>query len=206
MVPFGPKLVRMVSWRPFAAEIFMANACEARANSAFGFSKLIEAIFDAIQTLISSSKCFLWFQTRNPASQSSEFNKCRNICKNLLTNRELFCRLPVGKWESETISNFLLAKKEQASEWAGERKANGIDSFLVESERDRRFYSLVLNFHALISDSTLQLTPAPTLSRLFMDANSKKETLRNNCLWIGFLMSWRIIHCIYCRTCINGNG
>lgn len=52
MVPFGPKLVRMVSWRPFAAEILMANACEARANSAFGFSKLIEAIFNIINTFL----------------------------------------------------------------------------------------------------------------------------------------------------------
>lgn len=44
MVPLGPKLVFITSCIPFAAEIFTANACAARANSALGFNKLIAAI------------------------------------------------------------------------------------------------------------------------------------------------------------------
>lgn len=44
IVPFGPKLVLITSWIPFAAEIFIAKAWAALANSAFGFNKLIAAI------------------------------------------------------------------------------------------------------------------------------------------------------------------
>lgn len=44
IVPFGPKLVFITSCSPFDAEILIANACAARANSAFGFNKLIEDI------------------------------------------------------------------------------------------------------------------------------------------------------------------
>lgn len=45
IVPFGPRLVFITSCNPFDAEMLMANAWAARANSAFGFNKLIEAIF-----------------------------------------------------------------------------------------------------------------------------------------------------------------
>lgn len=45
MVPFGPRLVFITSCKPFDADILMANACAARANSAFGFNKLIDDIF-----------------------------------------------------------------------------------------------------------------------------------------------------------------
>lgn len=44
IVPLGPKLVRMTSCKPLAAEMLMAKALAALANSAFGFNKLIDAI------------------------------------------------------------------------------------------------------------------------------------------------------------------
>lgn len=44
IVPFGPRLVLITSCKPLDAEILMANACAARANSAFGFNKLIDDI------------------------------------------------------------------------------------------------------------------------------------------------------------------
>lgn len=43
-VPFGPKLVLITSWMPFDAEMFIDKAWAARANSAFGFKRLIAAI------------------------------------------------------------------------------------------------------------------------------------------------------------------
>lgn len=46
MVPFGPKLVFMTSWIPLAAEILTARAWAARATSAFGFSRLIDAMIE----------------------------------------------------------------------------------------------------------------------------------------------------------------
>lgn len=45
MVPLGPRLVFITSCKPFDADIFMANASAARANSALGFNKLIDDIF-----------------------------------------------------------------------------------------------------------------------------------------------------------------
>lgn len=57
IVPFGPKLVFITSWSPFDAEILMASACAARANSAFGFNKLIEAI--------STQTCIKWTYLAN---------------------------------------------------------------------------------------------------------------------------------------------
>lgn len=47
MVPFGPRFVFITSCRPLAPEMLMASACDARANSAFGFSRLIEDMFAA---------------------------------------------------------------------------------------------------------------------------------------------------------------
>lgn len=52
MVPLGPRLDFMTSWIPLAAEILTASAWEARATSAFGFKREIDAIFytDAFNT------------------------------------------------------------------------------------------------------------------------------------------------------------
>lgn len=44
-VPLGPRFIFITSCRPLAAEMLMANAWEARANSALGFNKLIDDIF-----------------------------------------------------------------------------------------------------------------------------------------------------------------
>lgn len=44
-VPFGPRFIFMTSCSPFAAEMLMARAWDARANSALGFNKLIEDMF-----------------------------------------------------------------------------------------------------------------------------------------------------------------
>jgi hypothetical protein len=45
MVPFGPRLLFKISCKPFAADILIANAYDARATSAFGFKTLIADIF-----------------------------------------------------------------------------------------------------------------------------------------------------------------
>ena len=44
-VPFGPRFDLRTSWRPLAADIFTAKACDALATSAFGFSDLIADMF-----------------------------------------------------------------------------------------------------------------------------------------------------------------
>lgn len=51
-VPFGPRFIFITSCSPFAAEMLMASAWEARANSALGFNKLIE---DIIKTVFSKT-------------------------------------------------------------------------------------------------------------------------------------------------------
>ena len=45
MVPLGPRLDFMTSWIPLAAEILTAKAWAARATSALGFRRVIDAIF-----------------------------------------------------------------------------------------------------------------------------------------------------------------
>ena len=44
MVPLGPRFDFITSWMPLAAEILTARAWAARATSAFGFRRLIEAM------------------------------------------------------------------------------------------------------------------------------------------------------------------
>ena len=45
MVPFGPKLLFKISCKPLAAEMLIANECEARAISALGLSTDMADIF-----------------------------------------------------------------------------------------------------------------------------------------------------------------
>lgn len=44
MVPLGPKLVFITSWIPLAAEILTARAWAARATSALGLRRLMDAM------------------------------------------------------------------------------------------------------------------------------------------------------------------
>lgn len=81
MVPFGPKLVFITSCRPFEAEILMANAWAARADSAFGFNKLIEDILT-----ISNQVYQIYFQSKNNEHEYSR-------CSTRLYGLNVFCHI-----------------------------------------------------------------------------------------------------------------
>lgn len=92
-VPFGPKFDFRTSWRPLAALIFTAKACEALATSAFGLSVLIaDMIF-----LVFPLGYFPFGQKVAQSFLGSSYCVDVHIC--VLVINHLCCMLcPVGPW------------------------------------------------------------------------------------------------------------